>query len=346
MRLCEEVLPVQKQSLLRDRGGLWPLVAVSAYVFGGYFAGLGLLLFADHPVSLAVGTLLTAHAMVIAAYLLHECGHNTLFRRNEHNAGLGRALNWICASAYARFEDIRNKHMRHHVDNTDVVAFDHVAFLRRHPRVRRVIEMLEWAYVPALPVMMHWTQILLPFAWEGRRHLRGRVVTVAVIRGTLFLSVLAWNPRAAILYVVAWFLMLHALRFMDAFQHNYALSFTLETGGEPARRGDSDYEQSHTFSNPVSLKRPWLNLVTLNFGYHNAHHARPTVPWYRLPALHRELFPDDHGQVLGFTEQLSAYHRHRVQRVMGDYADPEVFRERLRRGEAAGADAVSFLTPI
>lgn len=333
-------------SLLRDRGGFWPLVAVTGYVFGGYFGGLGLLLFATSPVWLVVGTLLTAHAMVIAAYLLHECGHNTLFRRNEHNARFGRVLNWIAGSAYARFEDIRAKHMRHHVDNADVIAFDHAVFLQRHPLLRRVVEALEWAYVPALPVLMHWTQIVLPFVWESRRHLRGRVLGVLAIRGTIFLAVLVWNPLAALLYVVAWLLMLHALRFMDSFQHNYELSYTLETGGDAARRGDTVYEQAHTFSNPLSMKWPWLNLWTLNFGYHNAHHARPTVPWYRLPALHRELFPEDYPQVLGFSEQWAAYHRHRVSRVMGDPADPERFRDRLRRGEAVGADAVSFLTPI
>ena len=333
-------------SLLRDRGGFWPLVAVTGYVFGGYLGGLGLLLFATSPVWLVVGTLLTAHAMVIAAYLLHECGHNTLFRRNEHNARFGRVLNWIAGSAYARFEDIRAKHMRHHVDNADVIAFDHAAFLQRHPLLRRVVEALEWAYVPALPVMMHWTQIVLPFVWESRRHLRSRVLGVLAIRGTIFLAVLVWNPLAAMLYAVAWLLMLHVLRFMDSFQHNYELSYTLETGGDAARRGDTVYEQAHTFSNPLSMKWPWLNLWTLNFGYHNAHHARPTVPWYRLPVLHRELFPEDYPQVLGFSEQLSAYHRHRVSRVMGDPADPERFRDRLRRGEAVGADAVSFLTPI
>lgn len=191
---------MERQSLLRDRGSFWPLIAVTAYVIVGYFGGISLLLLAANPWLLLAGTLLTAHAMVIAAYLLHECGHNTLFRRNEHNARLGRVLNWIAASAYARFEDIRSKHMRHHVDNTDVIAFDHVAFLHRHPRLRRLIEVLEWAYIPALPVMMHWTQILLPFVWESRRHLQGRVLGVVAVRSTIFLLVLAWNPLAAALW--------------------------------------------------------------------------------------------------------------------------------------------------
>ena len=334
------------QSILRDREGLWPLLTVTGYVFGGYLAGISLLLFAGHPIGLLAGTLLTAHAMIIAAYLLHECGHNSLFRHNPHNARLGRVLNWITGSAYVRFDDIRAKHMRHHVDNCDIVEFDTIRFLREHPQLRRLIEILEWAYIPALPVMMHWTQILLPFIWDRRRQQRRRILIVLAIRGLIFLYVLMWNPLAAALYFVAWLLMLHVLRFMDAFQHNYELSFTLDTGGDPSRRGDIHYEQSHTFSNPISTRWPALNLFTLNFGYHNAHHARPTVPWYRLPDVHRELFPENYPQVLGLSEQLSAYHRHRVKRVMGDSADPEHFRERLRQGQATGADAVSFLTPI
>lgn len=337
---------MESQPILRDRKSLWPLFFVATYISSGYLGGLSLLILASHPLWLFVGTILTAHAMVIAAYLLHECGHNTLFRRNANNARLGHVLNWIAGSAYARFEDIRNKHMRHHVDNADVVAFDHIAFLQKHPRIRELIQVLEWAYVPALPVMMHWTQILLPFIWDNRQHLRGRIIGVLAVRTSVFLGIAIWNPMAAGLYVVAWFLMLHTLRFMDAFQHNYDVSLSLETGGEPARRGDIAYEQSHTFSNPLSLGSPWMNLWTLNFGYHNAHHAHPTVAWHRLPALHRELFGEDEAQILGFREQLVAYHQHRVPRVMGDPADPETFRSRLRQGKASGADAVSFLTPI
>ena len=34
----------------------------------------------------AAGALLTAHAMLIAAYLIHEATHYTLFARAEHTA--------------------------------------------------------------------------------------------------------------------------------------------------------------------------------------------------------------------------------------------------------------------
>ena len=38
---------------------------------------------------------------------------------------------------------------------------------------------------------------------------------------------------------------------------------------------DREYEQMNTYSNVTSLRHPWLNLLLLNFPYHNAHHEPP-----------------------------------------------------------------------
>ncbi|NNK32890.1 MAG: fatty acid desaturase, partial [Xanthomonadales bacterium] len=76
------------------------------YGVGGYLLGwLGL--FHDNPWVNAGATLLLGHAMTISAYMIHECGHNTVFRSNRANARLGRFLNWICGTSYGTFEDIR-----------------------------------------------------------------------------------------------------------------------------------------------------------------------------------------------------------------------------------------------
>lgn len=82
---------------------------------------------------------------------------------------------------------------------------------------------------------------------------------------------------------------------------------------------------------------PWLNLLALNFPYHNAHHARPTAPWYRLPRLHRELFGDQYGQALPFRNLMRSYHRYRVPRLMG------VEHDRAGVGAARGRDFVGAL---
>ena len=64
------------------------------YAVGGYGAGFAGL-FADSWLVNAAATLLLAHAMIIAAYLVHECAHNLVFRRSRHNANLGRGLSWL-----------------------------------------------------------------------------------------------------------------------------------------------------------------------------------------------------------------------------------------------------------
>lgn len=52
---------------------------------------------------------------------------------------------------------------------------------------------------------------------------------------------------------------------------------------------DRKYEQANTYSDLISADLPILNLLTLNFGYHKAHHERASVPWCRLPATYSEL---------------------------------------------------------
>ena len=61
------------------------------YAVTGYLLGLYGLFSANWLVNIGA-TVWLAHAMVIAAYMIHECGHNTVFRSNDLNAHLGRFL--------------------------------------------------------------------------------------------------------------------------------------------------------------------------------------------------------------------------------------------------------------
>lgn len=330
--------------VLRDPDGLWPTLAAVGYALAAWAGGWLLLLFAGTWPPLVLGTLLLAHGMVIAAYLVHECAHNAVFRQTRHNECLGTALNWLTGACYGTFADLRRKHMRHHVDNADVIAVDYRAWLRSHPRALRLVQALEWAYVPAVDLLMHALLVLAPFVLPSRRAQRARVLRVLAVRLVL-LAALAWlQPRALVLYALAYLLFLSVLRFMDAFQHNYELVQSLDDGPGAPHRGDRAYEHAHTFSNPLSLRWPSLNLLTLNFAYHNAHHHRPAAPWYRLPGMHRALYGDDDAQVIPLRQQLRAYHRTRVPRILSEEDESTDFRARMRRGEGVGAYGVSFLT--
>jgi len=194
--------------------------------------------------------------------------------------------------------------------------------------------------------MLHALVILLPFSDPHYRIHRSRVLTVLFIRATLFLALAFISPKALLLYPVAYTLFLIVLRFMDANQHTYDLLEIHDGRPLPASETrDRDYEYRNTYSNPISLRYPLLNLLTLNFSYHNAHHDRPTVPWYSLPALHKELYGDDRGHVLAFRDLVRAYHKFRVTRAFRPL--PTDRKTHVDEGpDLQGIDGISFLIPI
>jgi len=332
----------------KEPEGLRYYTAAVSYAVAAYALGLAGLFHPALFVNVAA-TLLLAHGMTIAAYLIHECGHNLVFKRSRSNARLGRFMSWICGAAYGTYEDMRYKHFRHHVDNDDVVWFEYEEWFDKHPLVLRVTRILEWFYIPAHDLIMHFIMVFTSFIIPERRDQRPRNVTVILLRGGIFLTVAILVPRVALLYAIAYMLMMHVLRFMDALQHDYPYHATLFNYEDPPHKGDFEWEQEHTFSVPFSLKYPRLNWLTLNFGYHNAHHSNMNVPWYRLPALHQDLTGGDPGKVIPLASQLRLYHDNRARRV--SMPQPEGYPHgadyllTARSGKGAiGGNAASFLT--
>jgi fatty acid desaturase len=285
------------------------------------------------------GTALLTASLVTAAYLIHECAHGTLFRRPEHNGWLGVALAWVVGACYGPFAALREKHLMHHAERIDSVSFDYRQPLARHHNLRSLVERLEYVGIPAVDLLMHGAVIGAPFFLPACRPQRARVMVVLVVRTAFFLG-LAWIwPPALLCYALAYMIFLHIMRFMDAYQHTYELVVVRDRNELRSRtRPTREFEEMHTYSNPS----PLLNLITLNFGYHNAHHKKPVAPWYRLPALHAQLYGSLEANTHGFAALLRNYWCNRTSIVMGEYG---VTNERW--SDAAtfpGALGVSFLT--
>jgi len=70
--------------IMREPEGVVPNSLALAYVVTAQIGGL---------------FLLTAHSMVIAAYLVHECAHMTLFRARTLNRWVGELMAWIAGAA-------------------------------------------------------------------------------------------------------------------------------------------------------------------------------------------------------------------------------------------------------
>jgi fatty acid desaturase len=330
--------------VFRDREDAVANTLVLGWTCAGWLGSFALM-GASSRVLNAAGVLLCAHAMVLAAYLIHEAAHQTLFAARWANAAAGEAMNFIAGSAYASFERIRHMHIRHHVDRADLTCFDFKGLMRRRPAVRRVLQTLEWAYIPATEILMHWQVIGRPFVVASQRPHLPRVAAMLIVRVGLLTLLGWWSLRALLLYALAAVAFLHVLNFFDAFHHTFPQYFVAADEPVPMTGRDRHYEHANTYSNVISRRHPWLNLLTLNFGYHNAHHHRPSMPWYRLPALHRDLYGEQDRGLLPVVELLRTWHRNRVRRVLSDdYGSPAA-----GPGGAdhfVGAHGVSFLTVV
>jgi len=318
------------------------------YAAGAYSLGC-FALAQDNLFINCLATVLLAHGMIIAAYLTHECAHNTVFQNNRDNAGLGSLLGWLTGAAYGKYEDIRFKHFRHHVDNDDVVWFEYEIFFRKHPHTLLVTRFLEWFYIPAHDLLMHGIMVFTSYLIPERQSQRLYNTAVIAVRSGIFIFVLFSWPKAAVLFVIASMMMILVLRFMDGLQHDYGPSNYLFSDRSGPHKGDAAWEQAHTYSPVLSLKYEWINWLVLNFGFHNAHHARPTTPWFDLPAVHQKMFGSDENEVIPFRSQIKIFHRSRVNRVVHEGRifpefEGRAYLEACQRMEVTGGNAASFLT--
>jgi len=330
--------------LFRDRAAAWANTGVLSWVTLGWLGSFLAMGATSTPLNV-IGVLLCAQVMVLAAYLVHEAAHQTLFAGRSANAAAGEAMSFIAGSSYASFERIRHMHIRHHVDRADLTCFDFKGLMQRHAGLRRLLEWSEWCYVPATEVVMHLQVVWRPFFDPSQRRHLPRAASMLLVRGLLLLALGLWSVKALLLYLLSYALLLHVLNFFDAFHHTFEQYFVEASQAIPLQGRDRAYEQANTYSNVISRRFPWLNLLTLNFGYHNAHHQKPSVPWYKLPGYHRTLYAAGTPGVMPLRELLRTWHRNRVRRVCSDdYGVPGVGAGRA--DAFVGAHGVSFLTVI
>ena len=235
--------------------------------------------------SLILGILAVSHSLILMAYLLHDCAHHSVFKQPRNNDGLGQVLNVVLGTAYIPYAEIRRKHMRHHIDKVDVIAFDYRQWMQQHPNTCDMTQKIEWLGIPATDLLFHFRPLQQLWAKDVQIAQRLSILAYGLTR-VVFFSLLAWWSVAALMgYACAYLIMISVLRLMDLPQHSYqtliqnhhlAVSTTIER-----HQRDRQYEQQNTYSNPLGSSR-LLNFLVLNFGYHNAHHRSPTSAWFRL----------------------------------------------------------------
>ncbi len=285
-----------------------------------------------------LSVLLLAHCMIISAYLIHECIHNTIFSNNKWHTTLASTLAWLLGFGYLPYTILKDKHLRHHVENTDVQLLNYRDYLEQYPLLKNLVVSLEFIHFPAVEVLTHALAILSPFIVESRKKYRQRVILVFISRCFFMAFLVSIGWQVLIGWWVAIFLCMTLLGFMDAFQHSYDIHFTLDKPKQKATTTNRSYEDSNTYSNLLSRHFDWLNLLVLNFCYHNAHHLKSGEPWHRLPALHKKHYGENSDQLVPLTVQIKNFHTNRILRV-----------QRLQEhanSKDIGAVGVSFLAGI
>jgi fatty acid desaturase len=343
------------RSLYRHPDGMWPNTLALAATLLLYPTGLALMI-AEATGWRLLGLVCMVLSLTWSAYFIHEFAHHSIFKSAATNARWGTLMSWLNGSCYARFDDMRRKHMRHHVERADVITFDVKGFLLQSPSwLRNSVLALEWAYFPAVEFLMRGFVMALPFRRSGKAstaYARLRILGIVLVRFS-GLALLAWvSLKALLLYGLAVLIFITVLRFADCFQHTYIAYPILDDTPLPKELvRDRAYEQANTYSDVVGvssgLGHGVLNMLWLNFGFHNAHHDSPTVPWYRLPELHRKLYPANYAQVITVSELLRSFHVNRVKRILAeDYGEVAPVGAPGRADQFLGAVGVSFLTAV
>ncbi|MDX2215574.1 MAG: fatty acid desaturase [Oculatellaceae cyanobacterium bins.114] len=287
-----------------------------------------------------LGVFLLIHTLIWAAYFVHELAHGIVFRQPYMNVLFGNIMLFLIGSCYCRFQDLARNHLAHHKNRADFSAFSITGFLRSLPKpLMQLIVVLEWLYFPAVNLILRWLCIVAPFLGQARRSERQRTLGLLLVRGSLFVALGYYSWRSLLLYFLAYICFINILRFMDCFQHTYAV-FQL---GQSLPQYSLEYEEANTYSNVILGRWRWLNLLFLNFGYHNAHHRVIHCPWYLLPQLDAELYLPGDRQHITLDRLIKNYHQFRIHRLFRGGGTVIDTNDGLNLDQFAGGVGVSFL---
>ena len=321
-----------------------PLVKnVSAILYVFLVYSIGVVFIAVQPWQYNIlGVTLLVHALVLSATFTHEFIHGNIFKNRKLNAFWGQAMTHLNGACYATWDALVEHHFNHHLYHADFVGFDILKYLNTiNPWLKWVYVVFEWLYFPIFEFEMRWRVILAPFFDPTKRSLIWRTIGLMLYR-TIAFALLGWiSWKGLLLYFLTYISFVNVMRFADAFHHTYEYAIV----GQEFPKRDRIYEQDHTFSNLVSVKHTWLNLLFLNFGYHNAHHHNMSVPWHQLPELHQKLYAEKGGGVLPLPQLISNYHRFRLYRLFSGQGEATLEEGETMLDSFTGGVAVSFLTP-
>ena len=236
----------------------------------------------------AAGQLLLALSFVQWFALLHECGHETLFRTKRLHAPLGQLAGFF---ALIPFRNWKSVHRRHHkwTGWQDIDPTTQALVPRELGRVERAIVNVAWrCWIPMFSVVYrinnfwNWPRLKTLFPKREDRRPLG-VNTVGLLIVYVAIVVLLGPATSLRLFGVALLGAFAAEDLLILSQHTH-IPLQLSGGGDV--RPFPTIEQE-VFTRSLVFPR-WLSAILLHIDAHELHHMYPFVPGYRLGEVQYE----------------------------------------------------------
>jgi fatty acid desaturase len=250
----------------------WPTLALAALIYGGWLA-------------------LTWWHDAVPLYLLMPAGgwlvcwhsslqHEILHGHPTRNAVFNRAIGFVPLALWLPFDRYRALHLEHHHDErlTDPLDDPESRYLtpdswQRLGRVGRLLVRAQSTMIGRLTIG--------PF-WAVGRFLIAEAK--AVIAGEPARRMLWVQHAAGALMIVVW---LHFVCGMSLWL--YVAAFVIPGTSLMLIRSFAEHRADADVGRRTAVVEAYgpLALLFLFNNLHAAHHARPHIPWYRLPAFYR-----------------------------------------------------------
>jgi Na+-transporting NADH:ubiquinone oxidoreductase subunit F len=208
----------------------------------------------------------------------HENGHATAFRTKWANDVVYNIASFMLLREPTLW---RWSHFRHHSDTIIVGRDAEIGFPRPTPRWRVIVAYLNLIKGPQM-------------LWVTAQHAVGRIdgTTRELVPAEDFRR-LKWEARAfvaVLLGVICWAIAsgsIVPLLFvgLPSFYGAWLVVFF----GITQHAGLREDVLDHRLNTRTVYINPVFRFLYLNMNYHVEHHMFPTVPYYNLPALHREI---------------------------------------------------------
>ena len=321
-KVAQLFTPEERQRLTQrsDLRGAWAVASTWLVIFGT-LAVVGWIWsqawYLAVPLTLT-GMVLIGGRQLALAILTHDASHRTLFRTRRLNEGL---VDWLCGRPIGLdLKKYRQHHFVHHTrtgtdEDTDISLVTGLPTTRRS-MARKFLRDLSGQtgvkYLFGLALMnagvLKWT-VAADVEWlprNGRRWYHYAATFLRNATPTLVTNLVIFAVPAAFgrgeLYLV----------WLAAYLIPYPLFLRVRSMAEHAVTADSTdmFENTRTTrAGPVA--RALVAPIRVN--YHIEHHVMPSVPYYRLPLMHRLLRekgvvnePPGYGQVLNLVSSAPA----------------------------------------